>query len=243
MNVDPELDRWRARWQTETPVPAGLRERVKREARRMRIMLYADVIVTAIMGGFATAWTMNSEQPAMRFLGIWVWASLLITWIFRFTNDKGNWSGAAPDTEAFLHLSARRCRARLRAVKFGSALYAVQLPVVSICAYLERNRRSPIDFRNYLTLTPNLIVWFCTALFFTWAVWYARAKKKELNSLLQLQQNWKKYAEGLETSVGERKKRWKWAELGSLVSTHISSISQFEEFDWRIRRKKKIWKT
>jgi hypothetical protein len=91
---------------------------------------------------------MASERPAMRVFAIWVWASLLITWIFRSMKDKGNWSGAAPDTEAFLHLSIRRRRASLRAVR-----------------------------------------------------------------------------------------------LGSLVRAHVSSLSQLKEFDWRVRRKKKLWKT
>jgi hypothetical protein len=243
MNIDPELDQWRAQWQAETHVPAGLRETVKREARRMRTMLYADVVVTVMMGSAATVWAMSPEQPAMKFLGIWVWASLLITWIFRFINDRDNWSGAAPDTEAFLHLSLRRCRARLRAVKFGCVLYVGQLLIVSICVYLERSRRSSIGLRDYLTLTPNLIVWLCTALFFAWAVWYMRVKKRELNSLLQVWQDWEKYAEELEASVLEHRK---WAKPGSLVSALVSlvlSTSQFEELDWRVRRKKKIWKT
>ena len=242
MNIDRELQQWRAQWQTETHVPAGLRGRVKRESRRMRLMLYADIAITAVAGSLGAAWAMASEQPAMRILAVWVWVSLLIAWIFRLVNNKGNWSGTAPDTEAFLHLSVRRCRANLRAVKFGFVLYFVQFPITSACVYWELNRRSPTDVWTYLTLTRSLVVWFCAALFLLWMVWYARRQKQELNCLLQMQQDWEKYAEEWNTPASKSKKLWKWVDLGSLVRAHISSLSQLEEFDWRIRRKKKVWK-
>ena len=244
MNADSELQRWRAQWQADTHVPAGLRERVKRDSRRMRLMLYTELIITAIAGSLGTVWAMASEQPAMRILAFWVWASLLIAWIFRFINDKGNWSGAAPDTEAFLHLSLRRCQANVRAVKFGFVLYFAQLAIVSTCVYWELKRQSPTDLWTYLTLTRSLVVWFCAALFLLWIVWYARKQKAELNYLLEVQRDWEKYADEWETPAPESKKRWKLtALLSSLIRDHISSLSQLEDLDWRVRRKKKIWKT
>jgi hypothetical protein len=243
MSVDPELQRWRAQWQTDTQhVPTGLRERVKRESRRMRLMLYADLVITVIAGSLGTVWAMASERPAMRFLAIWVWTSLLITWMFRLMNDKGNWSGAAPDTEAFLHLSVRRRRASLRAVKFGLVLYLAQMAVVSSCVYWEGNRQSPMNIWTYLILTRSLVVWFCAAVFLLWMIWYGRGKKAELEHLLKIQQDWDRYADEWDVSVSTDRKERKWAALGSLIRSHISSLSQLDEFAWGIRRKKKIWK-
>lgn len=242
MNADQELQQWCAQWQAETRVPAGLRERVKRESRRMRLVFYAELVITATVGSFATAWTMASERPAMRLLALGVWASLLMTWIFRFMNDKGNWSGAAPDTEAFLRLSLRRCRANLRAAKFGFVSYFAQMAIVSACVYWEGNRQSPMSVWIYLTLPRSLVVWCCAALFLLWMIWHIRRKKAELSYFLSVQQDWERYAEEWEMPVSGIKKWWKLTVLGSLVRAHIASWSQLEEFDWRVRRKKKIWK-
>lgn len=242
MNADPELQQWCAQWQTETRVPAGLRERVKRESRRMRLMLHAEVAITAVAGSLGTVWATNAERPAMRSLAIWVWVSLLITWTFRLMNDKGNWSGAAPSTEAFLHLSLRRCRANLRAAKFAFVLYFAQVAIVSSCVYRELNRESPMSVWTYVTLTRSLVVWCCAALFLVWMLWHARRKKAELEQLLKIQGDWDKYADDGNTSISEGKKQRKRAVFSLSVRDHIHSLSQLERFAWEARRKRKLWK-
>ena len=74
-------------------------------------------------------------------------------------------------------------------------------------------------------------------------IWYARGKKTELISLLKVQQDLEEYADEWKPPACESKKWRKLDALGSLIREHVSFVAQFEELDWRVHRKKKIWKT
>ncbi len=58
MNVDNELEVWRRQWQSDTTVPLDLRRKVERQSRFMKIILFADILVTITIGG-AAGWAVQ----------------------------------------------------------------------------------------------------------------------------------------------------------------------------------------
>jgi hypothetical protein len=75
MKLDSELDHWRTQWQaaTEAPVLAGLRARVARQSRYLRMMLLADVVVTFTIGGGTILLAALDPRPAKVLLAAATW--------------------------------------------------------------------------------------------------------------------------------------------------------------------------
>jgi hypothetical protein len=190
MNLDLELENWKSLWQTDVRVPAGLREKANRQLRRMRVMLIADICVTVVMGGAAIAWAATSKQPSVRMLATWVWMTLIAAWLFRWLNDRGNWTGAAPNTEAFLDLLQRRYKSSLGSLQFGYVLGVVQLLFSSAWVYVELNRNSHITIGQFITLKANLAAWSCAVLLFIGAVRFSRKLQRELAYVERLRSDW-----------------------------------------------------
>ena len=242
MNVDLELENWKSLWQTDVQVPADLREKANRQLRRMRTMLVADIGVTVVMGGAAIAWAMTPKQPPVRLLASWVWMTLIAAWLFRWFNDRGNWTGAAPNTEVFLELLQRRYRASLRSLKFGYALGVVQLLFSSAWVYFELNRNAPITILQFLTLKANLAAWSCALLLFVGAVRFSRKLERELAYVRQLRSDWAG-SERHPQDSGRPRNVLNGSFVSGLIQALMAFQSRFEELDWRRRRKKKSWKT
>ncbi len=190
MNVDLELENWKSLWQTDVHVPADLRKKAQRQLRRMRIMLAADVCVTVVMGGAAIAWAVISKQPSVRMLATWVWMTLIAAWLFRWLNDRGNWTGAAPNMEAFLDQLQRRYQSSLASLNFGYVLGVVQLLFSSAWVYVELNRSSHITIWQFITLKANLAAWSCAALLFIAAIRFSRRLQRELAYVKRLRIDW-----------------------------------------------------
>ena len=241
MNVDLELEEWKSLWQAEVEIPADLRNKANRQLRRMRIMLIGDIAVTIVMGGAVIAWAIASKEPPVRLLATWVWLTLIAAWFFRWFNDRGNWSGAAPNTEVFLQLLKRRYRATLRNVKFGYALGAVQLLFSSAWVYFELNRSGPITVWQFLTLKASLAAWLCIALLLAGALWFSHKLEQELASVEKLQREWQGSEVPLATMDDPEKRR------GSrLIVPLLEAItmiqSRLEGVVWQQRKKKKGWR-
>ena len=164
MPADPELQRWQSLWHSDTQIPHDLRQRARRQIRRMRMMLVGDIAVTVIMGGGATVWALNSDRPSVRLLAAWVWFTILIAWIFRYFNNRGNWTGAAPSTDAFFEAWVKRCREMQRNLIFGIALGIVQFVVCSAWVSRELQHTRGTTLRQLATSTPMDVVWLCAAL-------------------------------------------------------------------------------
>ncbi|HWF45705.1 MAG TPA: hypothetical protein VG168_01765 [Bryobacteraceae bacterium] len=236
MKTDPELETWQSLWQADAQLPHDLRERAMRQVRRMRIMLAGDIAVTMIMGGGAVVWALNSDGPAVRLLVVWIWFTLLVAWIFRYLNNRGNWTGAAPSTDAFFEAWIRRCRATQRNLIFGIGLGAVQFAVCSAWVNRELHRMHGITVLQFATMAPMDVAYVCAAGLLAWALWLSRKVRAEWIYAQRLRDEW---------AIGEpipvlspgvlspvRKKRF------------LESITLFSDsLDWQLRRKKKrVWK-
>lgn len=182
MNLDSELELWREQWQasSEAPVLTGLRKRVARESLYMRIMLLADVLVTLVIGGATLALALRNPRPATIILAAATWLFITVAWIFGLSNRKDAWRPSASTTSAFLDLSIRRCRGNLRAVTFGTILYAVEMTFCLSWVIHESGNLS-----STLTITITLVTLFLAALL----IRYRKKKQADLSYLLTLQRD------------------------------------------------------
>lgn len=237
MNDDLELKEWQSLWQRDVHLPSGLRETAMKQVRRLRTMLLADIGVTVGMGGACTIWAMRSSQPMVRLLAIWVWLTLVAAWIFRWFNNGGNWTGAAPNTHVFLERLRKSYRATLRNVAFGWLLGAVQLLFGSVWVYRELSRHERMSPGQFLTLTPNLFLWACAAAAFGWSVRFFLRVRREVACVERLQREW-------ESEEVEAEKMPAPVRTGTLVKGFLRHAERLvpADFGWNLRRKKKSWR-
>jgi hypothetical protein len=236
MKADSELERWQSLWQTDVPVPHDLRERARRQIRRMRIMLAGDIAVTVIMGGGAAVWALNSDRPSVRLLVVWVWFTIAAAWIFRYFNNRDNWTGAAPSTDAFFEAWAKRCRETQRNLLFGIGLGMVQLVVCSAWVNRELHMRTGITLRQFVTLAPMTVVWLCAALLFVWAFWLSRKVRAEWIYVQRLKLDWEN---GEVASVHSPQESPKVKTKPRLLDSVVMFPTLFEGLDWQLRRRKR----
>ena len=182
MKLDAELELWRDQWQAsrEAPELTGLCKRVARESLYMRIMLTADILVTLVIGGGTIALALRNPRPATAILAAATWLFIAGAWIFGLSNRKDAWSPSASTTSAFLDLSIRRCRANLRAIKFGALLYAVEM---TFCLSWVNHESGPLS-STLITVVSLITLILAAAL-----IIYRKKKRTDLSYLLQLQRD------------------------------------------------------
>lgn len=236
MKTDPELERWQSLWQTDAQIPSDLRERAMRQVRRMRIMLAGDIAVTAIMGSGATIWALNSDRFMVRLLAVWIWTTIMAAWIFRYFNNRGNWTGAAPCTDVFFEAWVRRCREIRRNLQFGFGLGIVQLIVSSAWVFHELHRDQGISVRTFATMPAMDVAWLCAGLLFAWVLRFYRRVSADLLCAQHCKDEWEAGEPIPIVSPGApaivRKPRF------------FEPLTLFtESLNWQLRRKKKrAWK-
>lgn len=239
MKIDVELERWQSLWQTNAQIPPYLRERAMRQIRRMRMMLAGDVAVTVIMGGAAIVWALNSDRPSVKLLAAWVWFTIVVAWIFRYFNNRGNWTGAAPSTDAFFEAWIKRCRETQRNLTFGIGLGVVQLVVCSAWVNRELRLAHRVAPGQFATQAPMGVAWLFAAGLFAWAFWLSHKVRAERIYAQRTQQEW---AMGEPISVVSPE-----PQAPSRTPRFLESIrlfpNRFESLVWQLRRKTKgIWR-
>jgi hypothetical protein len=185
MKLDSELDLWREQWQAsaEAPELSGLRERVARQSRYIRMILAADILVTLVIGGGTIVFAARSPRTATLLLAVATWLFIAAAWIFGLSNRKNAWSPAASTTSAFLEVSIRRSRGSLRAVTFGAILYIVEMAFCLSWVFHELSEPLPV----FLTSTTLIAIYVFTLLFAAVLIWYRKKKSTDLAYLLNLQ--------------------------------------------------------
>lgn len=131
---DNELRDWMADWQADPePTPEirdAIRQRVQRKSLRMALATAAETIFGLAMLAFVV-WSALREPTlinasAMACLALLIlWATGCSLWYLR-----GTWKPSAETTSAFIDLSLLRCHRRLRAVRAGWWLLALELAVM-----------------------------------------------------------------------------------------------------------------
>jgi hypothetical protein len=175
MTVDPELDVWQEQWHSQDAIPAGLRSKVERQTRRIRIAFALDALVTIVMGGWTTTWAVMSGLRSVALLAAATWIFIAAAWIFVIVNLHGAWAPHELSVAEFVAVSIRRCRARRRAVIFGGVLCVVE--VVFCLEWL---------YWNYGAQDPVTAGAVCagTVAFVGLCVWCYGREQKELATLM-----------------------------------------------------------
>jgi hypothetical protein len=187
MNPDTELEDWRRQWQRDEAIPSDLKQRVERETRNLRRDRYAEIAVTAIMGGGAAGWALLSQRPSAVALAIGVWLFIGVAWITSIGLRRDILRPSAATTTAFLDLSIDRCRYRLRALAAQGVLYVLILAFDLVWIYHFQAETRPMEPLAFLTSGRMLVVWGLTAALAAVAVRYRIRLRGELENLLKLQ--------------------------------------------------------
>lgn len=187
MNLDTELEAWRQDWQSESDVVTGLRQKVKRQSRWMKIVLAGDILITIAIGGGVIWSAFRSPEADMFILAGTTWIFLLAAWLFAIRNNRGNWSPSASDTLTFLDLSIRRCQRRLAAFRFAAALFLSEIVFCLMWNYHHSpERHSSLASWLLFGSVAVDIAWALTFVFFGIIFWHRRKKRVELQYLLNI---------------------------------------------------------
>ena len=187
MERDPELATWQRQWQTHDLVPPDLRHRVQRETRRLRRERYAEIVVTAIIGGGAAGWALVSQRPMTLALAIGVWFFIAIAWVTSIGLRRDILAPSADTATAFLDLSIRRCRRRLQGLVAQGLLFVMILAFDLVWIYHYQAEIRPMGPWVFLTSGTMLVIWAVLAVPVAVGVWYRRRLRNELQNLLSLQ--------------------------------------------------------
>lgn len=243
MKEDVELKEWRRQWQAERSVPSAL---FQKQAPLTWLTRLRSLTVTGAMlsaAGIFIYWVINAQRLQVAVFSIWVLLSLVIAWIIRFRQDKGNWTGKAPNTHVFLESSVRRRRTVLRAVELNCIAVGVQLLVCISGTHYDAGKPAPSDIWTYLTLTPNVLVVALAVAFFASMLRYWRIQKSQLSQFESLQQELESSGDHAGVPRNCRPDKQWLTMIGRQLQSLRLSLSQFESLDGKLNRKKKCRKT
>jgi hypothetical protein len=186
MNLDVELEGWRREWQSETAVPPDLRRRVARQVRALRLGLWADAVVTVVMGGGTIALAVRWPEADVIVLAAATWLFVAAAWTFVLVVNRARWAPSALDTAAFVEFLIGSCRARLAAVRFGAVLTVCEVVFGLGWIYHHSPPRTSLWRWLFFSSIPMDLVWVLLAALFGFMIWYRRKKRAELANLLTL---------------------------------------------------------
>jgi hypothetical protein len=190
MRADEELGAWQRQWQSaaaenDGDSVAGLRQRVMRESRRMKIGLLAPAAVTVGIGGAVLLRALDTLEPSDFALAIGVWIAILIAWAGSLWIAHGTWQPLGETTAAYVDLAIRRCRSGMLTAKFGAVLYVAQFLFI----LLWKIEVSAIGVAAVLTGWPVVVLgWIGFPLYLVWLGWFLRRKGRELGALVEMQE-------------------------------------------------------
>jgi hypothetical protein len=181
MMPDRELEAWTTAWRSRDARPAGLRARVERQSRVLRVLWIGEIAITVAFGGGTLGWALRSRRPDVIALAAGVAVFLTLAWAFAIRNRRGIWGPETLTTAAYLELSILRCERRLQALTFSVVMYAAILAFNLAWVYHATDPASGLW--SFLTSPSILTVWTITAALGLTAAWHRRRVKVELGSL------------------------------------------------------------
>lgn len=183
MDLDVELQTWRAHWQTAVPVlSTNLKARVERETRLMRWFVAAEVAVTIGIGGGTLLAAARARQTDTLIFAIGTWIFIGVAWAVSLLLRRDAWAPASLSTAAFLELSILRCQRRRAAIVAQAVLYTAILTFDLIWIYCARTEH-PGGAAAFLMRSDIAWVWPVTAILAVLAVRRHRRLAAELEAL------------------------------------------------------------
>lgn len=133
MAQDTELRAWMQEWQVEAETPVDLRETILRRVRRQsfyqKVWAIGEAVLVLLMTTLlvwvgATTTRTADVVVVVTFLLLQAWAVA-----YGFRARRGLWRPSDESAAAFLDLSLRRCEQRLKLMKAGYVLLALEVAV------------------------------------------------------------------------------------------------------------------
>jgi hypothetical protein len=131
MAADSELDLLRDAWTSAASpsVPAGSSDAARKQERRLRVRYFVNLLVGAMLAALPV-WILRTNFSAeVLAWAIVVWLATLAAVAFQIWNWRILWRTAARPVTGYASAYLERCRANLRAVRFGYILLAVQVAI------------------------------------------------------------------------------------------------------------------
>lgn len=185
---DTELRSWMQEWQAERETPLGVREiilrRVRRQSFYQKAFAAGEIAVMVVMTSFLAWFGFTTRRPVdvvlvVAFLILQAWAV-----VYGFRARRGLWRARDESAAAFLDLSLRRCAQRLKLVRAGYAILAVEVAVFVPWIWV-RTRAGVAPGASWLATRPGayafLAVFVAVAL--AAIVYVARRTRADLSAL------------------------------------------------------------
>jgi len=135
MNLDPNWQHLQEAWQTsasdDPTLVVRLKARVRRESRRMKLVVALEAAIAVIALAASTAGVIRGRSADMWSLAVMVWCFTLTACAFSFLNRRGLWD-AEHDGVSLLNLSIRRAQAKIAAADFGIVLTFIETVFLGI---------------------------------------------------------------------------------------------------------------
>jgi hypothetical protein len=190
MNDELELADWRQRWQGSVQGAGAtarnamaeaeaLKQRVLSQTRRMRRVLIAPFLVTAVVGGGVLMRALSSERRLDTILAIEAWAFIVLVWASCAWIARGTRQPLGKSTLDFLRLAIRRCRASIHGAWLGAAVYVIQLVAVVLLGW--RYGGPEASLAAILGSLPLILSgWIGLPLYLAFMLWYVARKRSEM---------------------------------------------------------------
>ena len=130
MIMDSELEEWRRRWRAQPAVPPELFRKVERDTANLHRFRIAEVLATLFLGGGTVVWALVRPSVNSILLAVITCVAIGIAWVFSLQWTRGIWAASASTTSAYLDLSVRRCRWKMRDARYDSVQSLVLTAVV-----------------------------------------------------------------------------------------------------------------
>jgi len=141
---DLEWERLTAAWSQvrEEPVDAAwVAELVRRQTRRLMLVVAVEVLVTVGILGSLAWWAVGTGTRAAAAFGAAALAHSVVVWAFTLWNRAGVWRPLGATTRAYLAVAKERCRRERRAARFVLGLLAIE--AVPILWWVLRDDQAP----------------------------------------------------------------------------------------------------
>ena len=156
MSSDMELQEWRQLWRAQPSIPSELFNKVKRQTTYLRHYRNAEIVMTVLFGGGTCLWAFLHPTATWILFASGTVIFMAVAWAFTLYETRTIWAATAPTTAAYLDLSIRHCRWKMRDARYDSVQGVVATAFVLWIAH-----RILVD----LGRTP-LSAWLNAALYF-----------------------------------------------------------------------------
>ena len=187
MNTNAELEVWRDAWKDPAQTAAtqqafDLRRETHRQERYLRIRYVLAFVWAAAFLIFSVVAVRNGLQRIPWALVVWI--TTFIAMGFSIWNWRTLWNATSASTSEFADLYAKRCMAKLRAVRFGYWFLAMQLAIAVPWLSWDFYRggdNGQFGIRSYVI---TMLVLACITAIFIFS--FTRTRRATLRELEQL---------------------------------------------------------